>query len=134
MEGADGTCYQLFYSSPKTWETSQAACLSLGGQLVVITDTAEQAIVGVLAGGVPANSPDSWIGATDAVAENSFVWVDGTNMGFNVWRSGEPNDGNAADRTENCTVIEGDNAAREWDDRTCLDVYPYICERAPNSQ
>ncbi len=99
----------------------------------MIADTTEQAIVGILSGGVPSTKPDSWIGATDSVAENTFIWVDGTNMGFDVWRSGEPNDGNADDRTENCTVIEGDNAAREWDDRTCLDVNPYICERAPNS-
>lgn len=125
---ATETCYMLF-TSLRTWQAAQADCLSLGATLAVVDTDAEQVIVGGLSANALATAPDLWLGATDALVENSFVWVDGQPMVFQKWRDGEPNDNGANGASENCVVIEGDTAAHEWDDRTCSVVSPYICER-----
>ncbi len=129
VEGADGTCYMLFFSTPQNWTSAQSSCLGLSSNLVSIIDLAEQTIVGGLAGMVPGNAPDIWMGANDQVTEGAFLWVDATPFTYTNWRSGEPNDNGPNNTGEDCMLIEGDNPAREWDDRSCAGLLPYICER-----
>ncbi len=124
----DQTCYMLF-NSIRTWQAAQADCLAVGANLVIIDSDAEQRIVGGLSANFPPDGPDIWLGATDELVENSFVWVDGQPMVFQTWRDGEPNNNGPGDDPENCAVIEGDTAAHEWDDRSCIVAAPYICER-----
>lgn len=130
LSDPDGTCY-MFFASPSSWPASQDACIALGGSLITVLDAADQALASQLAVNADLATPDLWLGASDQQLENSFVWVDGTVLTFNVWRLGEPNNGGAAGLPENCVVIEGDNPAFEWDDRPCDRLQPYICERAP---
>lgn len=131
VEGDDGTCYMLFFSAPLNWTSAQSACLGVSGNLVSVTDQAEQTLVGGLAGMVPGNTPDIWMGANDQVTETSFLWVDATAFTYTNWRSGEPNDNGPNGTGEDCILIEGDNAAREWDDRSCATPLPYMCKRVP---
>jgi hypothetical protein len=126
----DGTCYMLF-NGLLNRQDAQAQCIGVGANLVAIETLAEQTIVGNLAAGFPAGQPDLWLGASDVVTENSFLWADGSPVVFDNWRDGEPNDNGPGDAGEDCSVIEGDNPAKEWDDRTCLATFPSICERAP---
>ncbi len=131
LSAPDQSCY-MYFSTQLTSTQAQAACLGLGATLAIVLDADTQAIVAGLAGNATAANPDVWLGASDELVENSFVWVDGTPMIFNQWRLGEPNNGNGG-TIENCTIIEGDNPAREWDDRPCANVHPYICLRAPGA-
>ena len=126
---ADDTCYMLF-NTASTWQAAQAACLAVGANLAIVQDEAEQTLVGGLSGNFPAGAPNLWLGATDEAQEASFVWVDGTPVIFQKWRSGEPNNGGQGGTPEDCSVIEGDTAAHEWDDRPCTVPVPYICERS----
>ncbi len=123
---ADNTCYMLFNTSA-TRSAAQAACLALGATLVNITSEAQQTIVAQLATNFPPGKPDMWIGATDETTEGTFLWADGSAITYSHWRAGEPNNGAGG---EDCTVIEGDNAAKEWDDRGCGAAFPYLCARA----
>jgi hypothetical protein len=122
----DGTCYMLL-NGPLPHVGAQAACLALGANLAVIETAGEQALVATLAVQHPAGLPDVWLGATDVVIEGTFVWVNLALVVYDNWRDGEPNNG--GDNGEDCGVIEGDTAANEWDDRSCLSLYPSICER-----
>jgi hypothetical protein len=124
----DGTCYMLL-NTPVTWTAGQAACIALGANLAVVESLAEQTLVGTLAAQYPAGNQDMWLGASDSTVEGTFVWVDTTPVVYSNWRSGEPNDNGADGAGEDCAVIEGDNAAYEWDDRTCTTLHPAICER-----
>ncbi|MBL4632948.1 MAG: C-type lectin domain-containing protein [Kofleriaceae bacterium] len=133
VEGPDGTCYMLFFSTPQNWTSAQSSCLGLSANLVSITDLAEQTVVGGLAGMVPGNTPDIWTGANDQVTEGAFLWVDATPFTYTHWRSGEPNDNGPNGTGEDCMLIEGDNGAREWDDRSCAGLLPYMCERKPST-
>jgi hypothetical protein len=123
---ADDTCYMLFETSA-TRTAAQAACLALGATLANISSEAQQTIVAELASNYPAGRPDLWIGATDETTEGTYQWSDGSAITYSHWRAGEPNNGGGI---ENCAVIEGDNAAKEWDDRPCGVAYPYLCARA----
>ena len=124
----DGTCYMLL-NTLVSWTAGQAACIALGANLVSIETLAEQTLVATLAVQYPAGNQDLWIGASDSIAEGSFVWVDGEPVVYDNWRDGEPNDNGANGAGEDCAVIEGDTAANEWDDRTCTALRPVICER-----
>lgn len=122
----DGTCYMLL-NGGLPHIGAQAACLALGANLAVIETAEEQALVATLAVQYPPGLPDVWIGASDALQEGTFSWVNLAPVVYDNWRDGEPNDG--GNGGEDCAVIEGDTAANEWDDRSCASLYPSICER-----
>ncbi len=124
----DGTCYMLI-NALKNWTDAQAGCIALGATLVSIGSQAEQTLVATLAVQYPALQPDLWLGATDVLVENTFTWVDQKPFGYTHWRAGEPNNNGPGDLPENCALIEGDNPAVEWDDRSCVTPLPSICKR-----
>lgn len=43
----DGTCYMLF-NGKLAWQVAQAECIGVGATLVIIENTAEQTIVGIV--------------------------------------------------------------------------------------
>jgi hypothetical protein len=126
----DGTCY-IAFDGLLSWQAAQVQCIGLGATLAIIESDAELTIVGTLAAGYLAGQPDSWLGATDAETEGTFAWVDSKPVVFENWRDGEPNNNGPNGTDEDCAIIEGDNPALEWDDRTCTRTAPSICERAP---
>ncbi len=123
----DGTCYMLL-NGPHTYAGALLACAALNATLASIESQEEQALVATLAAQYPVDQPDLWLGATDILVENTFIWADLKPFTYTHWRLGEPNNGNGG-TPENCAIIEGDNAAAEWDDRPCIRTYPAICKR-----
>jgi Lectin C-type domain/PEP-CTERM motif len=86
----NGHTYYLLSSD--TWTASQAAAVSLGGNLVTINDAAEQTwVFGTFAGFGGGTNRFLWIGLNDVAAEGTFVWVSGEPLGFTNWVPGEPN-------------------------------------------
>ncbi len=75
-----------------TWHAAKRECERLGGRLAVVTDDEENRLLTALAqnGGVEG----AWLGATDAVSEGRWVWVDGSPMKYQNWdtAAGQPND------------------------------------------
>jgi hypothetical protein len=120
-----GTCY-MFFSTPRTWNAAAAACASVGAgtHFVALTSLDEHEDIIAL-------TPDLlavWLGATDSNSEGQFVWITGELVDFNVWATGEPNNGGT--NGENCAIlINSGTRAGFWDDRPCDVAFPYICER-----
>jgi hypothetical protein len=103
-----------------SWDEARAACARLGGDLWVVDDEAEQLAV---SGPVIANDfRDYWIGLTDADAETTFVWIDGSDSTYTNWAGGEPNDAFA---NEDCVQMRVDGL---WNDNDCAAGIGYICE------
>jgi len=126
---SDGTNCFLLFSTAKQWAQAKTACDALPGHLAKITSAAEEAIVAQLSLNV-----DSFLGATDAVTEGTFLWEDGTALTYTDFRAGEPNNGGGVYQ-EDCLVYAGKKATPGWDDRPCVSTevagagsYPYICE------
>lgn len=98
------------------WLDSQSAAIALGGNLITINDAAEQAFAQSLVSfNVPAHrGADAWIGLNDYATEGTFVWADGTPVGYTNWNSGDPNDFYFGNPGEDAVHLDGDG---RWQDQ-----------------
>lgn len=70
----------------RSWHQAKAHCESLGGHLAVIETAEEQTFVaGLLQGRYV------FLGASDEVAEDTWVWVNGAAWTYTSWLDGQPN-------------------------------------------
>jgi hypothetical protein len=125
----DGSCLILL-AAAQTWVEAQASCGALGAHPAVLASAAMDTAGETLAG-----NHDAFIGLTDEATEGTFVWVDGAALAFANWHTGEPNNGGGR-YAENCAVIAGARAGKQWDDRPCAPVtgvgagkYSVICQQ-----
>lgn len=129
MADSDGNCFQ-FFATAKTFAAAKTACDNAGTHLAKLENKAQNDIVAALSVGV-----DSFIGATDAVTEGTFLWEDGTPLTYKNFHTGEPNNG-GGQYQEDCLVMAGARTGgTDWDDRPCTTglaanagSYPYTCE------
>jgi hypothetical protein len=70
-----------------------------------------------------------WIGIHDTQEENNWQWSSSNGNkrpdDFFNWAPNEPNN---AYNNEDCGTIYANG---QWNDRTCSDFLPFICEAAP---
>ena len=86
----NGHVYRLT-DTTGSWSQSEAQAQALGGHLVTIDDAVEQAWLTANFGSLA----NLWIGASDAAAEGTWRWTDGSTVSYSNWGSGEPsNQGN----------------------------------------
>lgn len=126
----NGHDYQVGASEGISWTDARAAAQALGAgwDLATIGSSAEGSFV---AGLLPASTERShfWLGATDAVAEGTWVWVDGTVWSYSDWWGGEPNNvGN-----EDYLAYDLRSGSWAWNDATdnlgSTYVRGYVAER-----
>jgi len=81
-----------YYRSTGTanWTTARSNCVAMGGHLVTVTSSGENAFLFGL-------WPSGWIGLTDEVTEGTWKWVTGETFSYTNWNSGEPNNSNNED-------------------------------------
>jgi hypothetical protein len=126
---APGGACLVFVTGPATWVDAKAACVAMAAHLAILDSAAKDSVAEALL------TVDTFIGGTDAVTEGSFLWVDGTPVGFTNWHTGEPNNGAGA-YEEDCIVVAGARVGKGWDDRPCAPEtgalvggkYAYLCE------
>lgn len=127
---ATGACYMLF-TTPAPRETARTTCLALGPNTLLASaqSAGENDLIATLAGTLAV-----YLGGTDAVTENVFLWADGSPVTLTNWNPMEPNNALGMGE-EDCIVLHG-SAAGKWDDRPCapsaLPVpgeYAFVCER-----
>ncbi len=128
MTAADGSCIVLF-TTPQNFAAADASCIAFDSRLAILNTADRDAIAKALIG-----TADVWIGLGDQVAENTFVWVDGTPLVFENFFTDEPNNANGAFE-EDCVMYSGSRGG--WDDRPCSNAvanigatpteYPFLC-------
>ncbi|XP_037102251.1 ladderlectin-like [Syngnathus acus] len=113
----DCFCY-IYESENRTFADAESVCNILGGNLVSIHSDLENALVLELirAGG---DATQAWIGLTDAVSDDDFMWTDGSDVDFTNFEGGEPNDDGVC--------VEMVTADGEWNDVDCTTDLPYVC-------
>ncbi|XP_048034578.1 C-type lectin domain family 4 member K-like isoform X2 [Megalobrama amblycephala] len=103
------TYYQssFYYISndTKNWTESRRYCTKRGADLVSINNREEQDFVKNMSGAAVV-----YIGLTDSDVENTWKWVDGSNMTSGFWAPREPN----GDTRENCVVTVAVPKLPEW--------------------
>lgn len=117
-----GRAYR-FCGTTVQWAVARTACLAQGLDLAKIQDETENQAVSawIRANGFQAR----WIGLTDEGQEGTWIWADGTPVGYTNWGIGQPSGGtseNCVEHAEHLTL--GDS----WNDLSCTTVRGFICE------
>ncbi|KAL0970683.1 hypothetical protein UPYG_G00245660 [Umbra pygmaea] len=109
-----------------SWTHAERHCLSLGGNLASVHDSAvsrflQEKISGSLA----------WTGGYDAVQANIetvenrlWFWSDGSVFDYQNWADGEPNNFNGV--REPCILMNFGEGHR-WNDEVCEHSFPFVC-------
>lgn len=107
---ANGHIY--FLLTPDTWTNSQAQAVALGGNLVTISDAAENQWVVDRFSNYGGIARPLWIGLTDRDNEGNFQWVSGEPFNFSNWNlaSGEPNNSGGSGYEEDFAYIIQENS------------------------
>ena len=112
LGGSEDDMMFSYFPGPATHASARAACQALGGDLASIHSAEENAAAFALTGG-----KSTRIGLTDAAAEGTFVWDDGTPLDYEAWNwnSGEPNSYGGDEDCVGYLQGEGDR----WHDIRC---------------
>ncbi|XP_064839895.1 CD209 antigen-like protein D isoform X2 [Oncorhynchus masou masou] len=129
-----GKCY--YFSPDKlTWAQSRDECITRGGHLVIIGSLEEQKFLDQKSGTKISTDPEDkfWIGLTDSINENEWLWVDNSPLSTSFWHSDqEPDDwkGENPDGEDCARMGEpgGTNDGRSWLDVNCNKTQRRICE------
>ena len=79
------------YREEMTWHAARIRCEEMGGSLAVVGDADENRFLRTLL--AAEDLKEAWLGASDERVEGRWVWVDGTEMRFDAWDSGQPTNG-----------------------------------------
>lgn len=121
-------CYRTVMSPVLAWAEARAHCASIppGFDLAVIATVPERDFV---APQVAMFASRLWLGATDAVREGVFVWINGEPFIYrddvNPWQPGEPSDSGDG---EDCIELLPEGTLN---DAECVQLRPMLCERLP---
>ena len=100
--------------SPDGWFASEEAAVALGGHLVTINDSAEDAWVFER---FKASGRYLWLGLNDIASEGTYMWVSGDTSSYLNWADGEPNNGaGGPDDDVTAYFAVGDPRAGLWAD------------------
>ena len=112
--------HYLVVTPAMTWSDGKAKCEELLGHLATITNAEENAFVKDL---LVAKVTDGFIGLSDVVTENTFVWVTGEPVSYTNWLGGEPNDSGGNEDVVNVARADG-----KWNDYGTSIPLPAVCE------
>ncbi len=109
----------------RPWFDARAWCAAYGADLIVVGSAAEGDWAIERAQQIDDKS--YWIGLTDLADEGTFVWVDGSPLGYRNWDHNEPNDFGVGAGTENCVHYNTERSP-DWNDEGCGSALGALCE------
>uniref|UniRef100_H3BXL3 C-type lectin domain-containing protein n=1 Tax=Tetraodon nigroviridis TaxID=99883 RepID=H3BXL3_TETNG len=134
-EEFEGQCY-YFSDIRLKWEEARERCQLQGADLVQVSSRKEQEFLTDRVKPMMRDNDDRfWIGLTDSVTEDTWLWVDGSSLdqGLKFWAIDEPNNylGEDPENGEDCVRMgnTGGNI-NSWNDRACSHPGRSICEKA----
>ncbi len=120
IEHLQGGHRYLVCLTTRPYDEVAGHCRSEGAEPVVINGAGENAWVADRATSI-VDQP-YWIGLTDAAEEGSFVWADGSELGFTNWAFNQPDD--AGDAEDCVQFVSGG----QWSDVACDSRRRVVCE------
>ncbi|XP_028905597.1 C-type lectin domain family 4 member G-like [Ornithorhynchus anatinus] len=113
----EDSCY-FFSVTTLLWQEAKDHCIEQGAHLVIINNQQEQNFL------TQNDGKGYWIGLTDMDTEGTHQWIDGTDLIFTYWNTGEPNDSRGV---EDCVMML---TTGRWNDFRCTsDSDNWICEK-----
>lgn len=114
-----------YYQSINTqsWANAKLNCESNGGHLATISNDAENDLFYA-----NADNGRLYIGLSDAVTENVFLWENNTPYGYSNWHAGNPDNASNEDYVE----MRDDNG--RWNDINGVTAREYVLELDPSGE
>ncbi|XP_078659901.1 lymphocyte antigen 75-like isoform X2 [Branchiostoma floridae x Branchiostoma belcheri] len=122
-------CYWIENSNKMNWTAARSFCQSQGqhANLVAINDEFEQSFLTAQLWPYRAREDNLWIGMSEQVNQNMFLWTSGHPVTYTNWVNGEPNDWMS--NVEECVemyVLE--DHPGQWNDERCEQNRGFICQ------
>lgn len=125
----------FFSTDEKPWVKARADCIRMGGDLAIIYSEKDQRfLTHLVQNATVVKLKAAWIGLSDMITEDKFVWVNAEEVRDTYWRENEPNNHVALWDKEkktgqDCVTIEAAGTwTNSWDDVICTGERHYICE------
>ncbi|XP_048729451.1 perlucin-like protein isoform X2 [Ostrea edulis] len=121
------SCYLYVTHVDNDWTESEYFCHMLGAKLVEIESKEENDFLKEHAKTAHQHEQSGfWIGGTDAVVEDTWVWMTSqTEFSFSDWARNFPDD---YDSNEDCAHMWSD-VDFSWNDSHCDERMNFICEK-----
>lgn len=113
-------CY-IYNDDSTDWMTAKATCEGIPGFYFAALSSAEEREF-ILSNPVVSGA---WVGATDEVDENEWLWSNGESWEFTPWVADPMNGG-----SKNCLRFQFDDLIAE----DCATQHQYLCEREPKGK
>ncbi|XP_078679396.1 uncharacterized protein LOC144915035 isoform X2 [Branchiostoma floridae x Branchiostoma belcheri] len=123
-------CYKASTNSV-TYQVAEEVCEDDMASLAMIKDHGTQRFLENIT-----NRREYWIGLSDRNSED-FIWSDGSPLsGFSSWQPGDPNHYTQQGWLQLWNREEEDCVSMNplWQDKSCNDEHPYICQKAADIQ
>lgn len=125
----------FFSTEEKPWANARADCVRMGGDLAIVSSEKDQRfLTNLVKNANIVKLRAAWIGLSDLITEDKFVWVNAEDVRDTYWRENEPNNHIALWDKEkktgqDCVTIEAAGEwPNSWDDVICTGERHYICE------
>ncbi|XP_028988342.1 macrophage mannose receptor 1 [Betta splendens] len=111
-----------FFTGPradeKTWFEARDYCRAIGGDLLSIHSSTDLIV---------ARHGKAWIGLHAPDPTNGYVWSDGTQLNYQHWQEGEPNNFN---NDESCVEfrMHYSDGPGSWNDLNCESFNDWLCQ------
>uniref|UniRef100_A0A667YV90 C-type lectin domain-containing protein n=1 Tax=Myripristis murdjan TaxID=586833 RepID=A0A667YV90_9TELE len=105
----------------------QHFCLQSGANLASVHSLDEYKFMQDLVLARTGEYTRTWIGGSDAIQNNVWMWSDGSRFDFQGWGWGEPNNHQGR---ESC--VEINYGGTRWNDWACEDQFPFVCVKKLN--
>jgi hypothetical protein len=118
-----GSARYWFCERTRSWLSALESCAAMGMHLVTIANRAEDRWLNQTARSI--STERWWIGYSDLLEEQVWIWVDDSASSYTNWGPGEPN--NAQD--EDCAQLNRFSGSDAWNDERCDQELRFICEQ-----
>ncbi|KAM9426391.1 C-type lectin galactose-binding isoform-like [Pholidichthys leucotaenia] len=116
-------CYH-FINAPKTWLEAQMYCQFDGANLASVHSYEDDHYVRSLTR-VDHDFPETWLGGTDAVMHDYWMWADGTKFHYDNWAL----DDHLGDEM-GCCLKMNYHYMWKWAPASCNATLPFICAKS----
>jgi hypothetical protein len=117
--GPDGSeCYRVVLTGA-FWQDARDQCAAWGGALVKVETPEEDAFLDRIA------PVTMWLGGSDTVFENVFLWTDGSPITYGNWGPNQPDRFPGPDCVEKRDPLTN----RLWYDQPCNNALAFVCEK-----